>query len=271
MNTFDNTQPWGTYSPSMQSLPLRLLVWLGLGRGLVCRWIRKTWIRNFRTIVDAEIDGIKYRLDVAHNTTDSKLLTSSKQYDGTELKHLAAACGKHNSVFVDAGANTGHYSLTLAKLGCSTILAIEPNPPTLNLLRFNVETNGFSTRIIIEPVCLGDTGKVQLYCDGGLGGASIIRNDSPQESVWVDSYPLLDLVTKHHLEKIDAMKIDIEGAEDLALAPFFQSAPRRLWPGTVVIEHCHQDVWKTNVIDLMKQLGYQIKSKTRGNLIMQLG
>lgn len=271
MNTFDNTQPWGAYAPPRKSLPLRLLVSLGLGRGMITKWIRKTWNRNFPTLVDLEINGIKFRLDVERNTTDGKLLASSKQYDGTELDHLAMACAKPDSVFVDAGANTGYYSLTLARRGCSRILAIEPNPPTLALLRFNVENNRLASKILIEPVCLGSVGKVPLYCDGGLGGASIIRREGQNEPILVESRPLLDILNQHNIRRIDALKIDIEGAEDLALAPFFETAPKALWPGMVVIEHCHQENWKTNVIELMKRIGYQVQAETRGNLILRLG
>jgi hypothetical protein len=109
-----------------------------------------------------------------------------------------------------------------------------------------------------------------LYCDGGLGGASIIRQDDQAEPVWVDSQPLLEIVRKHGLDRIDALKIDIEGAEDMALTPFFETAPKNLWPGMVVIENCHRSLWKTDVIDVMARLGYRVRAATRGNLILEL-
>ena len=37
---------------------------------------------------------------------------------------------------------------------------------------------------------------------------------------------LLGLVKEHGFERIDALKADIEGAEDLALLPFMEEAPR---------------------------------------------
>lgn len=270
MISYDSTSPWGTYPPPKQAKRLLLLVKLGLGRGLICKWIRRFWIRNYPTLVDLQVDGIKYRLDVWRNTTDGKLMSSSKKYDGTEIDHLAKACQGPGSVFVDVGANTGHYALTLAQLGCQKVLAIEPNPPTLSLLRFNVAANAFDSIIAIEPVCVGKHGKVQLYCTGGLGAASIVRQADQATPVLVDSHPLLDLISRQGLTRIDALKIDVEGAEDLALIPFFESAPKQLWPGMVVIENCHQDAWQINVIEHMKGLGYKEAARTRGNLILRL-
>lgn len=270
MNSTEPPHPWGTYAPPWQTAPLRLLTRLGLSRGLVTKFIRRTWLKHFPAIVDTEINGCKYRLDIEKNTTDGKLLASSKCYDSDEIGYLKDACTGHDSVFVDAGANTGYYSLTLATHGCSKIIAIEPNPPTLNLLHFNVRINRLESVIRIEPVCLGPGGKIPFYCAGGLGDAGILPRHDPVEPIWLDSVPLLDLLRKHDVARVDALKIDIEGAEDIALLPFFANAPKTLWPRRVVIEHCHQDAWKNNVIDFMKQQGYLETAKTRGNLILRL-
>jgi hypothetical protein len=106
---------------------------------MICKWIRKQWRKKGYTIVDAQVRGINYRLHTHINTTDGKLLTSSKFYDHQEIKALSnslrisPAGPGEESVFIDIGANTGYYSLTLAQRGFSRILAIEPNPTTLNL------------------------------------------------------------------------------------------------------------------------------------------
>jgi len=173
-------------------------------------------------------------------------------------------------VFIDLGANTGYYSLSLARLGYKRVIAIEPNPPTLELLRFNVHLNGLENIISIVPTCIGEGGQIPFYCDGGLGDASLIQGDKNTQPIWVNSAPLLDIVQQASLTQIDAMKIDIEGYEDRALHPYFQTAPKSLWPKIIVIEHCNQLDWKLDIIQYMKKIGYAESLRTRANLVLKL-
>ncbi len=47
---------------------------------------------------------------------------------------------------------------------------------------------------------------------------------------------LLTLVREEGYAKIDAIKLDIEGAEDLVLDPFLSEAPPALWPRLIIME-----------------------------------
>ena len=53
-----------------------------------------------------------------------------KEIDAHACKDEKSQKGK----FIDIGANTGHYSLSLAKRSFTQIIAIEPNPPSSKLL-----------------------------------------------------------------------------------------------------------------------------------------
>lgn len=264
-----HTAPWGSYFPSRDTLLFRCLTQLGLSRGCVCRWIRGQWAKKNHTLVDAVIRGTKYRLDIQHNTTDAKILASSKFCDQQEIEALAPH-GENREVFLDVGANTGYYSLSLAKLGYQRVIAIEPNPPTLDLLRFNVQLNDMENTISIVPMCIGEGGKIPFYGGSGLGDASLIQGDKTSEPIWVDSATLLDIIHQLSITRIDAMKIDIEGYEDRALEPYFKTAPKSLWPKTIVIEHCNQTDWKLDIIQYMKEIGYSESFRTRANLILKL-
>jgi FkbM family methyltransferase len=263
--------PWGDFAPSIATLHYRLITRLGLSRGAVCRWIRKKWTSNHSTIVDATIRGIKYRLDIKNNTTDSKILTSSKVYDEKEILSLSpsnVALAQKSGVFLDIGANTGYYSLTLAD-SFSRVVAIEPNPPALELLRYNVSINKMERKIEILPLCIGEGGKVPFYCSGGLGSASLIKSEDDVNPIWVDSIPLIDLLNSLGVSHINSMKIDIEGYEDKALFPFFKNAPKSLWPDSVVIESCNRSMWSHDIIEHMKIIGYREENQTRGNSILK--
>ena len=70
-----------------------------------------------------------------------------------------------------------------------------------------------------------------------------------------------------NITKIDALKIDIEGFEDRALFPFFDEAPKSLWPTCIVIEP-NSTSWEKDILSRLETLGYVRTGKTRGNVIL---
>ena len=239
----------------------------GFARGRLSCWMRRRWLDWYASVVDAEVRGIRYRLNVADNGTDGKLLLSSKIYDSQELEAL---CAGPRGVFVDVGANIGYYSLSCAARGFHRVLAIEGNPDTVARLMFNIQSNPWRDAITVAPLCVGSGGKVPFRCTGDLGRAQIVDAvDRPEATRLLASKPLADILADHGITAIDAMKIDIEGYEDQALLPFFAQAARSLWPARLVLESCHRQEWRQDVVAHLLQSGYQAVGETRsGNLIL---
>jgi len=262
--------PWGRFLPPPQTWFLRLLIHLGAGRGFVRKAIIRKWRKLAPPLVDFEIRGVRFRLEIAANTSDAKILTSSTLNNKRELDALAGAPKSPASVFVDVGANTGYYSLMLAKRGFGRVIAIEPNPPTLERLRFNIAANDAAGSVEVVPYSVGPRGEIPFYSSGGLGSASAIGKTGESPACHVTALPLIDILRAMEITRIDAMKIDVEGFEATVLLPFFSGAPRTLWPQVVVIEDCHRVHWSVDVIDHMVGLGYRILSRTRGNQLMEL-
>ena len=71
------------------------------------------------------------------------------------------------------------------------------------------------------------------------------------------------------ISSIDAIKIDIEGAEHLALAPFLREAPEPLLPRLVLIEDRPQD-WSVDLYALLRERGYAIAARSRQNVVLGL-
>ncbi|MDD4150776.1 MAG: FkbM family methyltransferase [Bacteroidales bacterium] len=65
------------------------------------------------------------------------------------------------------------------------------------------------------------------------------------------------MIREQNIQQIDLLKIDIENAEPLALNPFFEKAPRKLFPKMIFIES-DSDI---NFADI----GYKLIAKTRSN------
>ena len=271
MNTASDTPnicppQWGAYAPSPKSRLLRLLITLGLGRGAIRKKILSTWRKKYGHIVDVEVRGIKYRLNLYDNLTDRKIFASSKIHDKTEIEYLAASSEGNN--FIDIGANIGYYSLAIAHKGAKRVLAIEPDPRALERLYFNIRVNRFDKKISVIPLGIGQEGEFDLFQDEKIGGASLIKYQKSTSSATVTTKPLWPILCENNIDTISGLKIDIEGREDLVLGDFFNVAPQTAWPKCMVIEHCNRQSWKTDILEFIVRLGYKTVKKTNENAIL---
>lgn len=126
-------------------------------------------------------------------------------------------------VFVDAGANVGFFTLLASALvgPQGRVVAFEPHPLTRAALANNIKLNKMKN-ITISEFALSDSQKVvNLYLEkeGGLGSSSLrpppmkYRNGNVQVNTDTLDHQLAHL----GIEKVDMIKIDIEGAELAAL------------------------------------------------------
>jgi FkbM family methyltransferase len=267
VNQIDSEAPYGTYAVDDRTRLLRMLVGLGLSRGKLTKWIRQRWLDEHGPLVDAEVQGTHYRFDLRDNVTDSKVLLSSKVYDGEEIAALAETV--RGGVFIDVGANIGYYTLALLRHGAERAVAIEPNPPALQRLRFNIAINGLEEQVSLVEEGVGPEGELEFFQTSALGGASFVRPDEAAPTIRVRTRPLLSILDGLGITSIGALKIDVEGFEDRVLLPFLQQAPSVLLPRTVVMERCNADCWQQDPVALFMHSGYRILRETRGNLILR--
>lgn len=120
-------------------------------------------------------------------------------------------------VFVDLGANVGLYTLEGARrVGPSgRVIAIEAAPMHAERLRANVALSAFE-QVAIANVAVGDhegTAQLSLPHDGNLGMYTIGEVENSDGSVEVPLRRLEDVLAAQSLERIDVVKVDIEGAE----------------------------------------------------------
>lgn len=122
-------------------------------------------------------------------------------------------------VFVDVGANVGVYTLKAAKEVGSTglVIAIEPFLDTACRLSQNVSENQFHN-VRLRNLCLGQsTGEAQLYLNKQAPNSFGLFQEGPAESVSVLTASLDDLCSWERIHRLDYLKIDAEGAENLIL------------------------------------------------------
>jgi len=154
-------------------------------------------------------DGHKIFLD----SNDSLKLSTTGDYEKFETD-IVKKVVKKGDVVVDIGANIGYYTLILAKLVGDTglVYAFEPEPTNFNLLKKNVEINGYHNVILENKAVANLNGKISFYLDSeNLGGHSVfMKKDS--KSVEIPSIRLDDYL-KDVEKKIKFIKMDIEGGE----------------------------------------------------------
>lgn len=255
--------------------------WLGLRASMPLR--RIVIDRLGDRAVDTDAWGARLRLYPRHNGCEKTTLFTPQLFDVVERRALAAAIDRRLAEggtfsFVDIGANVGLYSLFVAaRAGAAAkILAIEPQPGIVSRLRFNLEANpGFD--IAVAALALSDRdGEVELVIDSRDSGGTRLKTAASAataataEIVRVPCRPLAAVLAERGFAAIDALKIDIEGAEDLVLAPFLRDASPQALPRMVLIEDWGSG-WKFDLFGLLKQRGYTVVARSRHNAVLRIG
>jgi FkbM family methyltransferase len=247
-----------------------------LGRRLAILLRRIVTSRLGRGALDTQLWGMRLRLYALGNGCEKNALFTPQMFDVMERDVLAAAVARNPSApftFVDIGANVGLYSLFVAARAGrrARILAIEPQPGILDRLRFNLAANP-DVAVTVLPIAVADRdGEIVLVLDASdSGGTYVEKPVAPRAgggagTVRVPCRTLLALAREAGLTGIDALKIDVEGAEDLVLVPFLRDAPRALWPQLILIEDT-RGLWQTDVFALLKQHGYTVAARNRQNV-----
>ncbi len=113
---------------------------------------------------------------------------------------------------LDVGAHMGLYTLLAAKRG-ARVFAIEADPHNAALLRHHVTLNRMESRVTVMEMAATDTEKtISLYRNPQNWGESNILNRGDLSGT-VTGRPIDSL----NLPAVDICKMDIEGAEVLAL------------------------------------------------------
>lgn len=239
--------------------------WFGRRGALI---LRKMVLWRGPVIVDAVVEGLRFRLYMKDNVSERKYLFLPQFFDAAEraaLRDYLPAGG----IFVDVGANAGIYSMRAAdRVGKNgRVISFEPNPKAMERLVFNAHLNGFSGRIVFDATGISDSaGSFSLILDDtNLGGSSLVYARGI-DSVTVACDTLLNRLRVQGVERIDALKIDIEGAEDRALIPFFRTAPGSLFPRLLIVENSPR-LWQDDLPAALTAAGYRLAMTTRMNQI----
>ena len=267
--------PYGSHAPgALDRFALALTRampnnWLGLRLAMLFR--RIVTMRLGRGALDTQLWGMRLRLYALGNGCEKNALFTPQMFDVMERGILAEEIERKRDGFtyVDIGANVGLYSLYVASCAPDArILAIEPQPGILDRLRFNLAANP-GVKVDVLPIALADReGTVELLLDTNDSGGTHIETVTRHESgvsVSVPCRPLLSVLRDAGIASIDVLKIDVEGAEDIVLAPFLRDAPASLLPRLILIEDT-RGFWGVDLFALLGSRGYTVVARNRQNV-----
>jgi FkbM family methyltransferase len=124
-------------------------------------------------------------------------------------------------VVVDCGANVGVFTRAALAAGARTVVAIEPAPENILCLRRNFEREIASGAVIlIEKGVWDKDDMLTLRVDPHNSAADsfVIHREDAHEGARAPLTTLDKIVRELKLERVDFIKMDIEGAEQRALA-----------------------------------------------------
>jgi FkbM family methyltransferase len=145
----------------------------------------------------------------------------TRRYEPQETALLAVLL-RAGMTFVDVGANWGYFSLLAAgRLGPGgRVVSLEPDPRLFALLRANLDRNGLASVVARQAAAADAVGTLRLAAfdeDAGNWGLSRLTDRPAAETFAVAAVPLDGLMDELGVGHVDLLKMDIEGAEDLAL------------------------------------------------------
>lgn len=163
---------------------------------------------------------------------------------------------KPGDIALDLGANQGIFCCAFAAAVGSTgrVIAVEPIPRQVERLRTNITINGFGQCEILQKAISNGTGVAKLSLAAGDTSASILAEERGV-SIAVETIGIDEIVRQCALEKVDFIKLDIEGAELLALAGASNTL-RRFRP-TLCLEAGNPEQFQ-EVRALLVSMDYQI-------------
>lgn len=162
-----------------------------------------------------EAQGVKYWVDTENMGSNMFSMLVRGVYEPTETKLFKQFIKKGMNI-VDLGAHAGYYSIIAAKLVGQEgkVYAFEPNDHCYNLLCRTIKANNFTNIIPVKKAVSDKNGKIDFFVDS-IYNIHTIPNTEKQV---VDTTTLDDFLHENDsTTKIDIIKMDIEGAEYLAL------------------------------------------------------
>lgn len=164
---------------------------------------------------EVDVDGCALTLDRADASVSIQIA------DGAYEPHVAATLDRllgPGDVFVDVGANVGFHTVRAARSvgGGGRVVAVEANPENARLIAHTVDRNDLDNVEILPFALAGRLGHVTFGSHIGSNGGFLAQDAATASSGRGTLVPTITM-DGLGLDRIDVVKIDVEGAEALVI------------------------------------------------------
>jgi FkbM family methyltransferase len=215
--------------------------------------------------------GFRINLDVTKDV-DKNFYLDLFELENLNLFHQLVS---DDNIIFDVGANIGIYSLTAAStMSASTrIFAFEPADGAYQRLLANIDLNNFGN-IMPFKLAIGDRkGNASFYvCDDDAYNSIIDNTMRPVLNIEkVELCTIDNFCQSNHIDRIDLLKIDAEGADYLILIGAMNILSQPTAP-IIFCEYNRNIVNEINfrlsdLLDFIRELKYDIYEISNGKLI----
>ena len=254
---------------------------LGVARVVRAKWVthlidRYCYFSKDRSqrlqVVSPYHKNLLMHLDV-HSWVERKILCAG--YFERWVDEFLSSSLKPGYVAIDVGANSGCHTLVMAgAVGASgRVLAFEPNPRMLERLRANMSLNRIE-HVTVLPMAVSDMpGQLKLFIPArtdynqGLGSVHRANLEDSCDEVTVQTTTLDEQVEIHQLQRLDLIKIDVEGHE-LHVFKGAEKTLRKFKP--ILVFEFSERQWRNagvmphDVESFLHDLGYELFVMRRG-------
>ena len=159
-------------------------------------------------------------------------------------------------VVVDLGGNIGIFNRWAYSQGASKVISFEPDKRYFKLL----EKNSDPRSILFNAAMSDNVGVLDLYESNHLGGSNIfVSNTENIVHYPVRTYTLDYLFESNLIDKIDFLKIDTEGAEDMILKGISDNNLMKVKNISIEYHHAHlnfDENKRSDIINRLNSLGF---------------
>lgn len=208
-----------------------------LGLRLCPRGVRDALLARHANLRKAAPGGIElvfneYLGDVRVNV-DSRYKVERILWSGEYERPLIEFLKKRETAgwwSIDAGANVGAVTLALAKFtgAAGRVIAFEPGSPNVKRLKANLELNPeMKARVTVVAEGLSDRpGTLYWEEESGNPGNALLRESGTDSTSAVPVTRIDDYLSANPVERLDFIKIDVEGMELAVLRGAAQTVAR---------------------------------------------
>jgi len=226
----------------------------GAGRIIDHFFSRLTFKNEVETV--RTTDG--FSIKVFPNDLIGRHIYLTGEFDRSTVEVLIKL-SKPDDVLLDIGANIGYVSgCFLQNVPRSKVIAVEPQPLIVDLLESNLKQFG-DKRYKIFPVGISDadsSGWLEI-CDFNRGASKVVKEKN-KHTVEIQLWSAKRLFASLQGEKIDLVKIDVEGHEETVLKAS-QEDLNRLRPRAIFFEDHAQSAAPDGPIgSIYRSIGYQV-------------